>query len=137
MSTGQQLPPPTTGAPPIGAQQAFAAIEGNNTTSRMNWEPIRSRLLGSDIDDALKAARELREGIEIVHTGEFPLMLSALLPAFSTILATNSSQPTVGAATKIAAPTNAPANPSNQIPKPGVVVGGATKQEQPLSTEPA
>ena len=58
----------------------------------MNWEPIRSRLLGTDLDDALKAATELREGIEIVHTVEFPLMLSALLPAFSTILA-NSNEP--------------------------------------------
>ncbi|CAB9517671.1 PI3/PI4-kinase family protein C1F5.11c [Seminavis robusta] len=53
----------------------------------MNWEPVRKRLLGSDLSDALKAASELREGIEIVHTTEFPLMLSALLPAFSSILA--------------------------------------------------
>eukprot|EP00934_Nitzschia_sp_Nitz4_P007582 Nitzschia sp. Nitz4//scaffold38_size140716//13247//26980//NITZ4_003128-RA/size140716-augustus-gene-0.132-mRNA-1//-1//CDS//3329550021//7572//frame0 len=53
----------------------------------MNWEPVRQRLLGPDMNDALAAAKELREGIEIVHTVEFPLMLSALLPAFSTILA--------------------------------------------------
>lgn len=53
----------------------------------MNWEPVRQRLVGSDLKDALEAATELREGIEIVHTVEFPLMLSALLPAFSTILA--------------------------------------------------
>lgn len=52
----------------------------------MNWEPVRARLLGTDLDDALAAAAELRRGIEIVHTVEFPLMLSALLPAFSTIL---------------------------------------------------
>ena len=107
----------------------------------MNWEPIRSRLLGSDLDDALEAARELREGIEIVHTGEFPLMLSALLPAFSTILATNPSQPTIGTASKPTVPTISTTNPSNPVQKPGVVVGGGpattTKQEQPLSTEPA
>ena len=53
----------------------------------MNWEPVRQRLLGPDLADALEAATELREGIEIVHTVEFPLMLAALLPAFSTILA--------------------------------------------------
>ena len=53
----------------------------------MNWEPVRQRLLGTDMKDALLAATELREGIEIVHTTEFPLMLSALLPAFSSILA--------------------------------------------------
>ena len=53
----------------------------------MNWEPVRQRLLGPDLADALEAATELREGIEIVHTVEFPLMLSALLPAFSTLLA--------------------------------------------------
>lgn len=53
----------------------------------MNWEPVRKRLLSSDLNDALKAARELRDNIEIVHTTEFPLMLSALLPAFSSVLA--------------------------------------------------
>ena len=142
MSTGQALPTATTGAAPIGTQPSFATMEGNNTTSRMNWEPIRSRLLGSDLDDALEAARELREGIEIVHTGEFPLMLSALLPAFSTILATNPSQPTIGTASKATEPTITPTNPSpNSIQKPGVVVGEGpattTNQEQPLSTEPA
>lgn len=52
----------------------------------MNWEPVRKRLLGPELKDALLAATELREQIEIVHTVEFPLMLSALLPAFSTIL---------------------------------------------------
>lgn len=52
----------------------------------MNWEPVRKRLLGPDLKDALDAATELREGIEIVHTVEFPLFLSALLPAFSNIL---------------------------------------------------
>ena len=59
-------------------------LHGHGT---MNWEPVRKRLLGADLDDALLAATELREGIEIVHTTEFPLMLSALLPAFSSILA--------------------------------------------------
>jgi transformation/transcription domain-associated protein len=53
----------------------------------MNWEPVRKRLLAADLNDALKAATELRENIEIVHTTEFPLMLSALLPAFSSVLA--------------------------------------------------
>jgi transformation/transcription domain-associated protein len=53
----------------------------------MNWEPVQKRLLGSDLNDALEAASELREGIEIFFSTEFPLMLSALLPAFSSILA--------------------------------------------------
>lgn len=57
----------------------------------INWEPVRKRLLGPDLNDALSAATELREGIEIVHTFEFPLLLSALLPAFSTILAHRTS----------------------------------------------
>lgn len=55
-------------------------------TGSMNWEPVRKRLIGADLKDAFAAATELREGIEIVHTVEFPLLLSALLPAFSTIL---------------------------------------------------
>jgi hypothetical protein len=61
--------------------------DSNNAASAsMNWEPVRSRLLGEDLKDALSAARRLREQIEVVHTTEYPLMLSALLPAFSTIL---------------------------------------------------
>ena len=89
MATGL-TPAPSIGAFPT-SPTAYSALESNNNIgrSRMNWEPVRSRLLGTDLDDALAAARELREGIEIVHTVEFPLMLSALLPAFSTILATN------------------------------------------------
>ena len=91
------------------------------TAGRMNWEPVRSRLLGADLDDALKAAKELREGIEIVHTVEFPLMLSALLPAFSTILATNSvAKHTTATSTPVAAAAAAAAtvtNPSVPIQK--------------------
>lgn len=59
---------------------------GGVVGSTMNWEPIRARLLGTNLDETLNAAMELRQGIEIVHTVEFPLMLSALLPAFSTIV---------------------------------------------------
>jgi transformation/transcription domain-associated protein len=94
----------------------------------MNWEPVRSRLLGTDLDDALAAAKELREGIEIVHTVEFPLMLSALLPAFSTILATN---PTNHPSAK--KPTNA----STPIRTAAAAAGApsATKQEPPKSAE--
>lgn len=71
----------------------MAAGGGNSDRRSMNWEPVRSRLMGSDLDDALAAATELREGMEIVHTTEFPLLLSALLPAFSTIL-THRTSPT-------------------------------------------
>ena len=53
----------------------------------MNWEPVQKRLLSTDLNEALKATMELRENIEIVHSTEFPLMLSALLPAFSSVLA--------------------------------------------------
>jgi transformation/transcription domain-associated protein len=71
---------------PSAAPEGGAVLSGS-----MNWEPVRKRLLGPDLKDALLAATELREGIEIVHTVEFPLMLSALLPAFSTILAHRTS----------------------------------------------
>lgn len=67
---------------PPSTQTAATALPGS-----MNWEPVRKRLLGADLNDALKAASELRENIEIVHSTEFPLMLSALLPAFSSVLA--------------------------------------------------
>lgn len=69
-------------------------IGSGGGSSNMNWEPVRGRLLGTDLDDALAAALELREGIfSLVHTTEFPLLLSALLPAFSTIL-THKTKPT-------------------------------------------
>jgi len=91
----------------------------------MNWEPVRSRLLGTDLDDALKAATELREGIEIVHTVEFPLMLSALLPAFSTILATNTNHPNAN-------------DPNNSVAVGGGGGGAVTiaKQEQSQLNSP-
>lgn len=66
---------------------AAAAPSAPVLSGSMNWEPVRKRLLGADLKDALLAATELRENIEIVHTVEFPLLLSALLPAFSSVLA--------------------------------------------------
>jgi transformation/transcription domain-associated protein len=91
---------PTTSASNIALDHSTSSTSTSSMSvflssgsgSTMNWEPVRSRLLGTDLDDALAAATELREGIEIVHTTEFPLMLSALLPAFSTIL-TNKTKP--------------------------------------------
>jgi transformation/transcription domain-associated protein len=77
---------PSPIAPPPPSGESGTAFSGS-----MNWEPVRQRLLGTDMKDALLAATELREGIEIVHTTEFPLMLSALLPAFSSILAHRTS----------------------------------------------
>ena len=66
-------------------------VSSNPTTpvlsGSMNWDPVRKRLSSADLHDALKAASELRHNIEIVHTTEFPLLLSALLPAFSSVLA--------------------------------------------------
>ncbi len=55
-------------------------------TGSMNWDPVRRRLLGADLSDGLLAATELRENIDVVHGKEFPLMLSALLPSFSSVL---------------------------------------------------
>jgi len=72
----------SSSSPPASHSTTPTGVHGT-----MNWEPVRKRLLGTDLNDALQAAAELREGIEIVHTTEFPLMLSALLPAFSSILA--------------------------------------------------
>ena len=76
--------PSIHGSPPAPSQ----AITGDvSMQGSMNWDPVRKRLLGSDLKVAFAAATELREGIEIVHTTEFPPMLSALLPAFSSVLA--------------------------------------------------
>ena len=53
----------------------------------MNWEQVRKRLLSADLQESYKAASDLRGNIEIVHSNEFPLLLAALLPAFSSVLA--------------------------------------------------
>jgi transformation/transcription domain-associated protein len=63
------------------------AITMTPVAGSMNWEPVRQRLLSSDLSDALQAATELRDNIEIVHSSELSLFLSALLPAFSSVLA--------------------------------------------------
>ena len=52
----------------------------------VNWDPVRQKLLGDDLGEALQAVQELRQNIEITRSSEFHLMLSALLPAFSSIL---------------------------------------------------
>ena len=62
--------------------------ESSQLVGSMNWEPVRKRLLSSDLQDALEAVTELREKIEILHSSDYPLMLSALLPALSSILTT-------------------------------------------------
>lgn len=62
------------------------ASDSAHLVGSMNWEPVRKRLLMGDLQDALAAVKELREKIEIVHSSEFPLMISALLPALSSIL---------------------------------------------------
>lgn len=75
-------PPSASG----GAAASAAAGAPPVLSGSMNWDPVRKRLLAPDLNEALRAATELRENIEIVHTTEFPLMLSALLPAFSSVL---------------------------------------------------
>ena len=88
MATGLGSPSaafPAMAGSPMGAPYP----EGESDThgsGNMNWEPIRKRLMSPDLQVALQAATELREGIEIVHSTEFPLMLSVLNSEFSSIL---------------------------------------------------
>ena len=53
---------------------------------KMNWESFKEDLLGPDPQIALKAAKDLSERIEIVHSTEYPALLREGLPAFSTLL---------------------------------------------------
>lgn len=82
------MPTPAPVMPTPGAAQPLTPPRDGSTQppGAVTWEPVRQRLLGPDIKVALEAATELREGIEIVHTVEFPVLLSALLPAFTSIL---------------------------------------------------
>jgi transformation/transcription domain-associated protein len=77
-----------TPVPTASVSTAPAVMTTGAVEMSMNWEPVRKRLLGADLSDGLKAAAEIRQNIEIVHSTAFPLMLSALLPAFSSVLAT-------------------------------------------------
>ena len=54
--------------------------------NKMNWESFKEDLLGSDPQRALKAATDLSERIEIVHSTEYPALLREGLPAFTTLL---------------------------------------------------
>lgn len=79
----------------------------------INWEPLRQRLVGhsddddddDSLEDSLAAAHELIARLDTVPSSEFPLMLSALLPAFSSVLA-HKTKPTAGAATTTGSATN-------------------------------
>jgi hypothetical protein len=66
--------------------------ESTHLVGSMNWEPIRQKLLVSDLEETLQTVGELREKMEVLHGVEYPLMLSALLPALSSIL-TNRTNP--------------------------------------------
>lgn len=85
----QESPPPPQQQQMTAGGGSDRAVDisgsGGSTANSINWEPVRSRLLSEDLNDALAAARELRGQIEVVHSTEYPLMLAALLPAFSTI----------------------------------------------------
>jgi transformation/transcription domain-associated protein len=82
-TAGSAAPPP----PPLPQQPAIHP-QPIMTSGSMNWEPMRQRLVGSsDLQVSLEAAQELLAVLETVPASEFPLMLSALLPSFSSVLA--------------------------------------------------
>jgi len=77
-----------------GRGSSTAGTAATTTSGSMNWDPVRKRLTESDLAEALQAATELRDDMySIVHTTEFPLMLSALLPAFSSALSSHRTRP--------------------------------------------
>jgi hypothetical protein len=55
-------------------------------TNIMNWDSFKDDLLGPDPQKSLKAATDLSERIEIVHSTEYPALLQEGLPAFTTVL---------------------------------------------------
>lgn len=77
-------PQPSVPHPQLQQQQQLSS---GGSGSSMNWEPMRQRLVGSsDLLVCLAAANELLALLETVPLSEFPLMLSALLPSFSSVL---------------------------------------------------
>jgi hypothetical protein len=63
-----------------------ASSSSSAPAGSMNWEPVQQRLLDPDLNVAWQAAKELRDNVEVAHSTEYPLLLSALSPAFSSIL---------------------------------------------------
>ena len=60
-------------------------------TKAMNWDDLRSKILNgmaTDLPSACSAIAELRDNFELVHSTEYPTMLSTLLPVFGSILKT-------------------------------------------------
>jgi len=91
--TATSMRPPTASSSTSHQQQQHqqhsltAPLIGSGS---VNWEPLRQRLVGSDLEDSLKAAQELIARLDThpsTSSQEFSLMLSALLPAFSSVLA--------------------------------------------------
>lgn len=64
---------------------------GNSRTSDINWDALRKRIVTNMTSEttlpaACDAIAELRDNFELVHSTEYPTMLSVLLPVFASIL---------------------------------------------------
>ena len=70
----------TIEAPAAPEQRIKRSLDG------MDWETTHKRLIGKDMKDALKAATELKERIEVGPSNDVLSMLTTLLPAFSSVL---------------------------------------------------
>lgn len=113
--TSMEVASSTVPAPSAASTTPLAPASGATTTTStasiiLNYDSWKNRLLGSDWKDALSAAREIRQAMDVIlnpnattaaaapgtsrnTTGtEFPLLLTSTLPALSTVL-TNRTRP--------------------------------------------
>jgi hypothetical protein len=97
-----------------------------------NW---KSRLVDSDLSVSLAAVVEIRERIEIVHSTEYPAMLSNLLEPFSTLL-TIRTRPLIpeNVNLNVNASTNATLNSSNTVTSSPTAVINASNTNTTAAT---
>ena len=87
----------------------------------INWEALRNRIITniaseSTLPAACDAIAELRDNFELVHSTEYPTMLSVLLPVFASILKTiPCAPPSMDVASHYAAAATATERPEHRI----------------------
>lgn len=91
LMTHKDLIDPYLGVHRLLLQIPFLHTMEQVASPSINWEPVCQGLVGQDLETTLKTAENLKA--DKVPSAELPLMLSALLPAVSTVL-TSKADPT-------------------------------------------
>ena len=94
-SVGQKRKQPSADTDPTTTTttdgDASVGVNSGQGRQALNWEEMKSKIMvgmSTDLPSACTAIAELRDNFELVHSTEYPTMLSTLLPVFVSILKT-------------------------------------------------